>query len=423
MAQTIGGRIREIRAQKGLKQSALAKLVGISPTYLNLIEHDKRAVAGKLLSVFASALETDRTLLVRGATAEMIEHLQQSARQVPSTYNAPTAELDEIEIFTTRFPGWASVLSHQAQTQKRLESLIEILSDRLSHDPILSETIHIMLSNITAIRSISELLVMRGSMQEAKQKSFIQNIFQESKRLSVTAEKLLLQFDPAQAGKAEVNEAPTQRASHNLARPKAKTPSDSEALPSLNLPEAIKNAPAFLRAQEVITRQALHESFKAHHNQPFLIADHFGLPASLVFYQLLSLSGQEGLPDYGLLAVDNAGGVLYRHEIGTMRLPSRSGACPRWPIYRAFGATGEPVLQRMSFITGETYQAYAIAQSRKRDFAQLVPVSQSVMLFHEAQTDDPTPFAPPDVAVGFHCSVCNRTDCTDRREAYALFAD
>ena len=415
MAQTIGKRIREFRIKKGLKQSELAAFSGISPTYLNLIEHDKRSVASKLLSRFAETLSVDRTQLLRGATAEMIERLQQAARQIPLSDHMPAAELDDIESFTTRFPGWANVLSHQAQTQKRLESMIEGLSDRLSHDPVLSETIHIMLSNITAIRSLSELLVVRGSMGEAQQKSFIQNIFLESKRLSVTAEKLLEQFEPPQT------QTPPPSPPHAATETTAQAPASAALMD--RLPQAVTSHEAFQKAQQIITAQSLAETASSHHYQPFFIATYFELPAFYVFYHLLTLSGQDGIADYGLLEVDNAGGVLFRHEIDTMRLPSRSGACPKWPVYRAFGLTGEPVIQQMRFVTGETYQAYAIAQNRKRDFAQLVPVSHSVMLFHESAKDTmPNPMIPL-VDVGFHCSVCNHTSCPDRREVYALFAD
>jgi len=429
MAHTIGKRIREIRTQRGLKQAELAALIDVSPTYLNLIEHDKRAVSGKLSSRIAQALETDRNHLTRGTTAAVIEQLQQSARQVPTTSNKPIAELDEIELFTTRFPGWAGVLLHQSEMRKHLESLLETLSDRLSHDTILADNIHIMLSNITAIRAISELLVMRGSMEETKQKSFIQNIFLESKRLSTAAEKLLEQFDPTTASlsdyvnphlpKAKSGAAHNQKNVSQSQRSQSQMPLTEK----LKLPEALLKNELFQQVQSTVTRQALHNSHSAHHNQPFLIADEFNLPAQLIFYQLLCLSGQDGLPDYGLLEVDNSAGVLYRHEIDTMRLPLRSGACPRWPVYRALGITGEPVLQRIQFTTGDTYQAYAISQARKREHSQLAPVSQSVMLFHKTNPNESAPFAPPVVDVGFHCSVCNRTSCSDRREVYALFAD
>lgn len=51
-----GTRIRERRSLEGLKQADLARDVGISPSYLNLIEHNRRRIGGKLLVDLARAL-------------------------------------------------------------------------------------------------------------------------------------------------------------------------------------------------------------------------------------------------------------------------------------------------------------------------------------------------------------------------------
>ena len=426
MAGTIGARIREIRNQKGVKQSALARAVGISPTYLNLIEHGKREVAGKLLSAFAEHLSVGRSQLARGATTELIERLQQAARQYAPQHDQKTAqragqkaaELDDIELFTTRFPGWAALVLEQTKTQDKLESLVEVLSDRLSHDPALSETLHIMISNITAIRSLSELLVMRKTIPPEKQQSFLQHIFLESKRLSTTAEKLLLQFDPKQLIKRD----DVGISNHAESKQKPNNQAITSSVAGL-LPSVITSADEFQKAQQIITYDSLLDSHDHHHFQPFHIADYFNLPAFPVFYHLLTLSGVGEMPDFGLLEVDSAGGVLFRHEDGTMRLPSRSGACPKWPVYRAFGVPGQPVIQMMQYTSGERYIGFAIAQARSRDYSQLPPVSHSIMLYHKTEAEPSSGFAPKMTQVGFHCSVCNITDCQDRREVYALISD
>ncbi|WP_304951541.1 helix-turn-helix domain-containing protein, partial [Sulfitobacter sp.] len=44
-----GSRIRERRVMAGLKQAELAQQSGISASYLNLIEHNRRRIGGKLL--------------------------------------------------------------------------------------------------------------------------------------------------------------------------------------------------------------------------------------------------------------------------------------------------------------------------------------------------------------------------------------
>ena len=48
-AQLTGNRIRERRLVMGMKQADLAAAAGISPSYLNLIEHNRRRIGGKLL--------------------------------------------------------------------------------------------------------------------------------------------------------------------------------------------------------------------------------------------------------------------------------------------------------------------------------------------------------------------------------------
>ena len=52
----MGTRIRQQRREFGMTQSALAKQVGISASYLNLIEWNKRPIAGGLLRKIADAL-------------------------------------------------------------------------------------------------------------------------------------------------------------------------------------------------------------------------------------------------------------------------------------------------------------------------------------------------------------------------------
>src|SRR5471030_2582754 len=50
MSRTLIGRtVRRLRTERGLSQQVLATRLGISASYLNLIEHDQRAVTASLL--------------------------------------------------------------------------------------------------------------------------------------------------------------------------------------------------------------------------------------------------------------------------------------------------------------------------------------------------------------------------------------
>ena len=59
----IGRTLRRLRQERGLTQQALASRLGISASYLNLIEHDQRTVTASLLIKLTETLQVDLTAL------------------------------------------------------------------------------------------------------------------------------------------------------------------------------------------------------------------------------------------------------------------------------------------------------------------------------------------------------------------------
>ena len=74
-----GSRIRERRVMAGFKQADLARKIGISASYLNLIEHNRRRIGGALLLKIAGALETDPSALSEGAETTLTSALDAAA--------------------------------------------------------------------------------------------------------------------------------------------------------------------------------------------------------------------------------------------------------------------------------------------------------------------------------------------------------
>ncbi len=68
----IGFRIRLERKALGLTQAELAKRAGISPSYLNLIEANKREIGGALLKRIADLLDVEMDALTGRAARQMI---------------------------------------------------------------------------------------------------------------------------------------------------------------------------------------------------------------------------------------------------------------------------------------------------------------------------------------------------------------
>lgn len=104
-----GTRIRERRQALNLRQSELARQAEISASYLNLIEHNRRKIGGKVLIQIARALEVEVSALTEGAEESLLEALREAA----GAFRKGEAEVDRLEEFVSRFPGWARLIAAQ----------------------------------------------------------------------------------------------------------------------------------------------------------------------------------------------------------------------------------------------------------------------------------------------------------------------
>src|SRR5690606_41746651 len=71
-----GPRIRRLRMERGLTQTAMAQGLGISPSYLNLIERNQRPITVQLILKLASVYAIDPQELqaeTRGSVAALTE--------------------------------------------------------------------------------------------------------------------------------------------------------------------------------------------------------------------------------------------------------------------------------------------------------------------------------------------------------------
>ena len=75
----LGTRIRENRKALRLSQKDLAHAAGISASYLNLIEHNRRRIAGKTLNTIARALKVEPSELSDGMNQDLIDRVKTAA--------------------------------------------------------------------------------------------------------------------------------------------------------------------------------------------------------------------------------------------------------------------------------------------------------------------------------------------------------
>ena len=140
-----GTRLRERRQSLGLRQADLAARVGVSASYLNLIEHNRRRIADDLLERLAVALDLPAASLREGPDEAQFDALRAAAAAVPGA----AAEVDRIEDLLGRFPGWAATVIELFSRTRALGRAVEVLNDRMAQDPHLSASLHEVLSAVS----------------------------------------------------------------------------------------------------------------------------------------------------------------------------------------------------------------------------------------------------------------------------------
>ncbi|MEY3306896.1 MAG: hypothetical protein RLZZ413_934, partial [Pseudomonadota bacterium] len=100
-----GGRVRERRLALGQRQADVARAAGISASYLNLIEHNRRRISPEVLARLADVLGTDSAALAQGAEGILAVDLRDAAAGAAGA----RPEVERIEDLIGRFPGWAEL--------------------------------------------------------------------------------------------------------------------------------------------------------------------------------------------------------------------------------------------------------------------------------------------------------------------------
>ncbi len=191
----IGTRIRERRRALGLTQAELARRVGISASYMNLIERNRRAIAGPLLRRTAEALTLRLEELDGAAERRLLERLDEIAHAPELAALGIEAE-PRRPIWSPAIPAGRARIAALARSEREASAAARALADRLTHDPFLGETVHRMLTRIATIRSAGRDPARQCPRSPADQRTrFHRMIHEESRALSEVGEALAAYFD------------------------------------------------------------------------------------------------------------------------------------------------------------------------------------------------------------------------------------
>jgi predicted transcriptional regulator/transcriptional regulator with XRE-family HTH domain len=184
----LGPRLRTARKKKGITQSKLASLIGISVSYLNLIEHDKRNAGPALVSKLTRALNIDLDTLSAPQDARLIHDLENLAAE--SLFQGIKLERGAPKSIVANHPHWAEAIMKLYHTYQANSEAVEAMSERLARDPYMIESSHQIMNIITSIRSFSEILEEVPDLPEDIRTSMAAGLTSESRKLGSTAKSL-----------------------------------------------------------------------------------------------------------------------------------------------------------------------------------------------------------------------------------------
>lgn len=424
-ALLIGPKIRDRRRTLGVTQAALSAQLGISASYLNLIEAGKRNIGGGLLKRIADALGLSVGELDGAAERQLLADLAElAAEPLLAELRLDTAATAEL---AGHHPAWARalVLLHRAWLDRG--RAVSALSDRLSQDPFLADAVHSLLTRVSSIKSSAEILETVDDLAPAQQQRFVSIIGGESRRLADVAQALASFFhrdrtDPRSSTPAgEVDDflldsgnyfpaleeaatqiraaagiegncserlllayleraggepAPSEATLFELARLAAERSSAAAIAHIVERSASLSSDAARRRARRALAGYVAaavlmpYEAFLAATRRLRYDVDALGRRFDASFEQVchrlvtLRRPGSEGIP-FGLMRIDGAGFASKRFPLPRLSLPRHGGACPRWPLYQALHSPGSLVRQVVEFPGGERFLFAARALEKR----------------------------------------------------------
>lgn len=432
----IGRTIRRLRTEAGHSQQALAVRLGISASYLNLIEHDQRAVTASLLIRLSEVLGVDLAAL-SGHSERQVETQLREVFADPLLAGDPVPD-SEITTLATATPGAARTILalYRALRVARedaggialpsgrrillpTEEVRDFFNDHANHFPALeaiADTLSAELGAHTAETgpAIAERLRLRHGVQV---------------RIT-TSPTALRRFDP-NTRKLSISDTlpPESRAFHlafQLALLEARDTVDTmvtNAAPTSPEAEALLRV-AFLNytAGAVLMPYDLFlDAARDLRHDMDALAARFGVSFEQACNRLCSLQrpGNRGVPFF-FLRVDPAGNISKRFSAAGFPFARFGGTCPRFVAHAALATPGTLRVQVAQLPDGATFLCFARAiEGPKSSWAEPAPIHVLAMgcdITHAANLvyADQLNLDAAATGIGLSCRLCDRPDCRSR---------
>ena len=452
-ALQIGGRLRRLRQEQRLTQAQMAAELQISPSYLNLIESNRRPITARVLLQLAGKFKVEIGTFAAASDDERLTSDLMEALSDP-VFEEHDVKVSDVRDLVSSLPAVARALldlyrSHHLKGNGGSdaprtgdapidggglavlpsEEVSEFIQQRSNHFPDLEKAAdRLWQENDIALHNLQHDLIRVLSQRFAVQVEIVP---------AARMPGLLRNYNPM-TRRLELSEmltppSRTFQLAHQIAflahRPMLDHISAGGKLTS--------------PASDALARSALANYFAGAVMMPYgrfiaaaretrydaeVLQNRFGSSFEQVCHRLTTLRrpGDTGIP-FHLIRVDIGGNISKRFSASGIHMARFGAACPRWNVYDAFATPGMVRVQLSQMPDGQAFFCIARTISSIRHFAVRGGLPQRVdklaiglgCAIHHAKEivysdglhlDDPQIVTP----IGVSCRICPRTDCADR---------
>lgn len=185
----MGNKLRSLRKDRGITQIELATKLGISASYLNLIEHNQRNLTVSLLLKISEVLNISLQAFSQQKEGQKIAELTEILKDpIYETLEFNDANMGEL---VAGSPALCDALTKTYGAYRNFMEDYQVLNERLAQDPLLSSNIHRLRTLLTSIVSFSEILHDNADLPPGDRQNFQKIVLDESENLSTTVNAML----------------------------------------------------------------------------------------------------------------------------------------------------------------------------------------------------------------------------------------
>ncbi|MEU4266613.1 short-chain fatty acyl-CoA regulator family protein [Streptomyces sp. NPDC026092] len=434
-----GARLRRLREDRRMSQAELARTLGISPSYLNQMEHDSRPLTVPVLLRLTETFGVDPGFFSERDTGRLVADLREALAGELSASRVAPSELAEL---ASRLPEVARVL---VQLGRRNQALSEQLADaadgryaagespRSAHEEIRDffyrrqNYLHDI--DLGAEGLAAEIGIQPGEVVRALTARLADT---HGVRLSAETGDRLHHYDgttrtlhlsprlrPGQRAFRMATQLALLEWGAELDRHAAEdfaAGSPAHALARIGIAN-------YFAAALILPYRSFHAVAEEFRYDIERLTDHFGLGHETVCHRLSTLQRPRlrGVP-FSFVRVDRAGNLSKRQSATGFHFSRAGGTCPLWNVYEAFAAPGRIHVQIAAMPDGQRYLWTARAVTRHRggwgEPGKTFAIGLGCELRHASRlvySDgldlDNAAAATP---IGMGCRLCERLDCPQR---------